>query len=165
MKWEIAILIKEFCWKMIDQFYIPIMKLHKYVTVWRVIEMKVQLQWSLFFKMINCQQQKKQNVYLIHTNEADVSSLCTHMRFFDAQIFLFAILCNFMQFSVYFICIFQLTYERARKTSIHATNQCTTWLLVKTLKMWSSASGANPKHSRELATTPATKVPWPRPTK
>ena len=99
MKWEIAILIKEFRWKMIDQFYIPIMKLHKYVTVWRVIEMKVQLQWSLFFKMINRQQQKKQNVYLIHTNEADVSSLCTHMRFFDAQIFF---ICNFMQFYAIF---------------------------------------------------------------
>jgi hypothetical protein len=29
--------------------------------------------------------------------------------------------------------------------------------------MCSSASGANPKHSLELAITPATNVPWPRP--
>ena len=29
--------------------------------------------------------------------------------------------------------------------------------------MCSSASGANPKHSLELAITPATNVPWPSP--
>ncbi len=40
---------------------------------------------------------------------------------------------------------------------------CATWLLVKTLKIWSSESGANPWHSLMLAITPATKVPWPNP--
>ena len=29
--------------------------------------------------------------------------------------------------------------------------------------MWSSASGAKPRHSLLLAMTPATKVPWPKP--
>ena len=38
-----------------------------------------------------------------------------------------------------------------------------TWLFVKTLKMCSSASGAKPRHSLELAITPATNVPWPTP--
>lgn len=36
-----------------------------------------------------------------------------------------------------------------------------TWLLVKTLKTWSSESGANPKHSFADAITPATNVPCP----
>lgn len=40
-----------------------------------------------------------------------------------------------------------------------------TWLLVNTLKMCSSESGAKPWHSLILAITPATKVPWPRPEK
>lgn len=38
-----------------------------------------------------------------------------------------------------------------------------TWLLVKTLKMCNSESGAKPWHSLMLAITPATKVPWPKP--
>ena len=38
-----------------------------------------------------------------------------------------------------------------------------TWLFVNTLKMCSSASGAKPRHSLELAITPATNVPWPTP--
>lgn len=38
-----------------------------------------------------------------------------------------------------------------------------TWLLVNTLKMCSSESGAKPWHSLILAMTPATKVPWPKP--
>lgn len=44
-------------------------------------------------------------------------------------------------------------------------NKCkiTTWLLVNTRKMCSSAFGANPWHSLMLAITPATKVPWPKP--
>ena len=37
-----------------------------------------------------------------------------------------------------------------------------TWLLVNTRNTYSSASGANPRHSEVLAMTPATKVPWPR---
>lgn len=40
-----------------------------------------------------------------------------------------------------------------------------TWLLVNTLKMCSSESGAKPWHSLILAITPATNVPWPRPEK
>lgn len=38
-----------------------------------------------------------------------------------------------------------------------------TWLSVNTRKMWRSALGANPKQSALDAITPATKVPWPRP--
>lgn len=38
-----------------------------------------------------------------------------------------------------------------------------TWLLVKTLKMCSSESGAKPWHSLMLAMTPATNVPCPKP--
>ena len=33
--------------------------------------------------------------------------------------------------------------------------------MVNTLKIWSSASGANPRHSALEAITPATNVPWP----
>lgn len=43
------------------------------------------------------------------------------------------------------------------------TFRTATWLLVNTLKMCSSAFGANPWHSLMLAITPATKVPWPKP--
>lgn len=43
------------------------------------------------------------------------------------------------------------------------TCKIATWLLVNTLKMCSSAFGANPWHSLMLAITPATKVPWPKP--
>lgn len=39
-----------------------------------------------------------------------------------------------------------------------------TWLFVKTRYIWSSASGANPRQVFPLdAITPATNVPWPRP--
>ena len=44
------------------------------------------------------------------------------------------------------------------RTEVHIT-----WLLVKTLKIYKSASGANPIHSLWLVITPATKVPCPSP--
>lgn len=41
--------------------------------------------------------------------------------------------------------------------------QINTWLLVNTLKICKSASGAKPRHSLLDAITPATKVPCPSP--
>lgn len=50
-------------------------------------------------------------------------------------------------------------------SSLWRTSVVCTWLLVNTLKMCSSESGAKPWHSLILAITPATNVPWPRPNK
>ena len=50
------------------------------------------------------------------------------------------------------------TYIRHKHTH---TRTCT-WLLVKTRNIYSSESGANPRHSDELAITPATNVPCPK---
>ena len=82
---------------------------NKFACRWWPFSILVLLHCGLLFKTTKQPTVEKQNEYLIHTNEADVSRSCAHVLFcWRAQFFLFAVACDFL---ARLIRVFRLTFS------------------------------------------------------